>query len=70
MTVGGTVVAVLTVECVVDVMVGVVVLVLVEVDVPVEVYSNVVVPVTPLESVAVMTYAPVTHNGVPPAEVE
>jgi hypothetical protein len=30
------------------------------------VYSNVVVEVAPEESVAVMTYVPVTHNGVPP----
>jgi hypothetical protein len=29
-------------------------------------YWNVVVEVAPEESVAVMTYVPVTHNGVPP----
>jgi hypothetical protein len=29
-------------------------------------YSNVVVPVAPVESVAVMTNVPVTHSGVPP----
>jgi hypothetical protein len=35
----------------------------------VEVYEKVVVPVAPLESVAVMTYVPVTHAELPPAFV-
>jgi hypothetical protein len=30
------------------------------------VYSKVAVAVAPEESVAVMTYVPVTHDGVPP----
>ena len=46
---------------------GVVVVEVVVVEVvPEAEYSNVVVPVAPVESVAVMTYAPVTHSGVPP----
>jgi len=35
----------------------------------VPVYLNVVVPVAPLESVAVMTYVPVTHAEFPPTFV-
>jgi len=36
----------------------------------VAVYLNVVVPVAPLESVAVMTYVPVAHAEFPPTFVE
>jgi len=38
--------------------------------VKIEVYLNVVVPVAPVESVAVMTYVPVDHAEFPPTFVE